>query len=157
MRPLSLGDLIDDIITGHPSLTEKHRLEIVVPDNLPKVLGDEDRVGQVLLNLLSNANRHSQPGTTITIGARLTSEEGRRAVEVCVADQGIGISAQDRSRLFSKFAMLPKPEWIAKGTGLGLYISKGIIEAHGGRLWVDSEPDQGSTFCFSLTPAADGP
>jgi signal transduction histidine kinase len=99
---------------------------------------------------LTNATRHSPEGTTVTVGASTIDNEGQPFVLVSVADQGIGISAEDRDRLFTKFAMLPKPGWVKKGTGLGLYITKGIVEAHGGRLWVDSEPGKGSTFYFTL-------
>ncbi|MDQ3981664.1 MAG: ATP-binding protein, partial [Actinomycetota bacterium] len=74
-------------------------------------------------------------------------------VEVSVVDEGIGISEQDRDRIFSKFSMLPKPGWVKKGTGLGLFITKGIVEAHGGRIWVESEPGKGSTFAFTLRAA----
>jgi two-component system, chemotaxis family, sensor kinase Cph1 len=117
------------------------------------VLADDDRVRQVLLNLLTNATRHSPEGTTVGVDADVVVEGGETFVRVGVADQGIGISIEDRDRVFNKFAMLPKPGWVKKGTGLGLYITKGIVEAHGGRLWVDSEAGKGSTFYFTLRTA----
>ncbi|MDQ3954715.1 MAG: GAF domain-containing protein, partial [Actinomycetota bacterium] len=131
---VSLRELVDTIVSIHPSVSERHALQTVVSDDLPKVLIDQDRIRQVFLNLLSNAARHSPDGTTITIGADLVDEQDSSLVLVRVEDRGIGIPPEDRKRIFDKFAMLPKPGWIAKGTGLGLYITKGIVEAHGGRL-----------------------
>ena len=72
---------------------------------------------------------------------------------VSVRDEGIGIPDRDKERIFEKFSMLPKPGWTKKGTGLGLFITKGIVEAHGGRIWVDSELGSGSRFNFTLSVA----
>lgn len=153
IAPMSLHELIESIVSVHSSLTAEHDLDLTLPNDLPKVQGDADRIRQVLLNLLSNATRYSPEGTTVTLVAR-AAEEGR-CVEVAVKDHGIGIATEDQQRLFSKFVSLPKPAGIQKGTGLGLYITKGIVEAHGGRLWVESSVDEGSTFFFTLPVAQD--
>jgi signal transduction histidine kinase len=154
LEPVALDELIHNMLAVHTSLRAAHLVEADIPDTLPKVLGDRDRIGQVLLNLLTNANRYSPEGTTITVSAR-PGEEDDKTILVSVADEGIGIAPGDQERVFSKFVMLPKPSWVKKGTGLGLFITKGIVEAHGGRIWVDSEPGVGSTFHFTLRTVAD--
>jgi signal transduction histidine kinase len=151
LAPFELPELVRGLLTVHAPLLSSHLVETDIPDDLPKVMGDRDRIGQVLLNLLSNATRYSPAGTTITISA--LAGGGGDGIEVAVADEGIGIAAADRERVFSKFVMLPKPSWVAKGTGLGLFITKGIVESHGGRIWITSGPDRGSTFHFTLRTA----
>ncbi|HVL63822.1 MAG TPA: ATP-binding protein [Actinomycetota bacterium] len=153
LEPMTLPDLVDSILTVHPSIKANHAIEVDVPADLPKVLGDKDRIRQVFLNLLTNATRYSPDDTTIVLRAAEEGAAGERYVRVSVQDEGIGISAADRERIFSKFVMLPKPSWVKKGTGLGLFITKGIVEAHGGRIWVESEPGKGSTFHFTLRVA----
>jgi signal transduction histidine kinase len=153
IEPCSLQDIVTNILQVHPSVQSQHEIVTRLGEDVPMVLADDDRVRQVLLNLLTNASRHSPEGTTVTIGADVIVDGGEPFVRVGVADQGIGISVEDRDRVFNKFAMLPKPGWVKKGTGLGLYITRGIVEAHGGRLWVDSEAGKGSTFYFTLRAA----
>jgi signal transduction histidine kinase len=152
LSPLSLAGLIDSIITVHTSLSSQHLVVNDIPADLPQVMGDNDRLRQVFINLLTNAIRYSPEGTAVRVSARTLPEDGM--VEVTVVDEGIGISEQDRDRIFSKFSMLPKPGWVKKGTGLGLFITKGIVEAHGGRIWVESEPGKGSRFSFTLRTAS---
>ncbi|MDQ3915843.1 MAG: GAF domain-containing sensor histidine kinase [Actinomycetota bacterium] len=154
LSPISLAPLIDSIITVHTSLSAQHLVVNDIPSDLPPVLGDNDRLRQVFINLLTNAIRYSPEGTAVRVSARELPDDGK--IEVSVVDEGIGISDQDRDRIFSKFSMLPKPGWVKKGTGLGLFITKGIVEAHGGRIWVESEPGKGSTFAFTLQVAPQG-
>jgi signal transduction histidine kinase len=155
IEPTSLQEVVNTILSVHPSVSAQHELVNQIPDDLPDVLADSDRIRQVLLNLMSNASRHSPEGTSVTLSASRLENEKEPLVVVSIADQGIGISTEDRDRVFNKFAMLPKPSWIKKGTGLGLYITKGIVEAHGGRLWVESEAGKGSTFFFTLHVAGE--
>lgn len=152
MAPVSVQELIENILTVHPSLTAKHIITPKVDEDLPKVLGDKDRLRQVLINLLTNATHYSPDNTEVVISA---SWSGGDKVEIEVSDQGIGVPSEDRERIFMKFAMLPKPGWVKKGTGLGLFITKGIIEAQGGQIWVDSETGKGSTFHVTLPVATD--
>ncbi|MFN2588836.1 MAG: GAF domain-containing protein [Actinomycetota bacterium] len=151
LSPVSLSGLIDSIVTVHTSLSAQHLVVDDIPPDLPPVLADNDRLRQVFINLLTNAIRYSPEGTAVRVSAREVPNDGM--VEVSVTDEGIGISEQDRDRIFSKFSMLPKPGWVKKGTGLGLFITKGIVEAHGGRIWVESEPGKGSKFSFTLQVA----
>lgn len=149
-EPIALDELIENIIHVHASLRARHVVDIDIDNDLPKVLADRDRISQVLINLLTNATRYSPEGSAIRLEAR---REDEGVVRVSVSDEGIGIPERDRDRIFEKFAMLPKPGWVKKGTGLGLFITKGIIDAHRGRLWVDSELGHGSTFNFTLPVA----
>jgi len=131
--------------------SSRHTLKSQVAPSLPPVFADADKVLQILINLLSNAQKYS-PGGDIVLGARL----GHGKVEVWVSDQGPGIAPEQRALLFSRFGRAPqsaqgvgaraKPT----GTGLGLFLTKHLVEAHGGRIWIESEAGQGATFWFTL-------
>ncbi|HOT92748.1 MAG TPA: ATP-binding protein [Anaerolineae bacterium] len=146
--PLNVADMIAraaDII--RPTLKDSgQHLEIHILPDLPQTVGDDQRIHQVLLNLLSNAAKYSDPGDTITITARA---EGQFII-VAVSDTGPGIPPEQLPRLFHKFARLPGKERKVGGTGLGLVISRQIIEAHKGQIWAESEVGKGSTFYFTL-------
>ena len=155
LEPTDLQDVLESLLLVHTSLRSDHAVLTELPESLPKVLADKDRIRQVIINLLTNATRYSPERTTVTIGAEVVQEGDESFVRLSVADEGIGISKQDAERIFTKFAMLPKPGWTKKGTGLGLYITKGIVEAMGGRIWVESEVGRGSTFYVTLRIAED--
>lgn len=139
--------LLKEAIDEMRSLTPERMLISEVPDDLPQVRGDRDRMKQVVYNLLSNATRYSSDGTSVTASARVEAD----TLVVSVEDHGIGIAPEDRPRLFQRFARVRKPGMEhVKGTGLGLYISRQIIEAHGGTIWVESQPRRGSTFSFAV-------
>ena len=154
LEPMSLSDLIESVVTVHTSIAEKHGLDVYIEPDLPKVVGDKDRLRQVVINLLTNATRYSPEGTDIHLRVETDPEE-QAMVRVSVADEGIGIAPDDRERIFSKFAMLAKPAWTKKGTGLGLFITKAIVDAHRGRVWVESAPGDGSTFIFTVPAVTD--
>ena len=131
----------------------KHPLRLEVPDTLPPVQADKDRIRQVLSNFLSNAIKFSPRGGEVTVGAR---QQGAY-VEVWVTDQGVGIPPEAIPQLFSKFFRVDNSQTRhIGGTGLGLALVKEIVEAHQGQVRVDSEPDRGSTFFFTL-PVAEQP
>lgn len=147
-QPVSLREIIIQATTATTSLVDEHGLayNVQIPEDLPLVHGDPDRLMQVVINLVSNAVKFTPEGT-IAISARQETPE----VIVEVVDQGIGIAPADQGRLFEKFSQVgdtltAKPQ----GTGLGLAISKEIIEHHGGRIWLESQPGQGSKFSFAL-------
>ena len=148
--PFSLQALVESVLTVHTSLHANHTVEAEVPPEIPEIVGDRDRIRQVHINLLTNATRYSPGGSRVLLRARRIPVDGVDVAQVSVTDHGIGIPEPDRERIFGKFVMLPRPAWAAKGTGLGLYISKGIVEGHSGRMWVDSVPGKGSTFSFTL-------
>ena len=117
---------------------------------LGEIVGDERKVKQVLLNLLSNAVKFTPEGGRISLRARLTD----RAVEIVVTDTGIGIAPEDQAAIFEEFRQVGSDETRKlEGTGLGLTLAKKFIELHGGRIWVESELGQGSTFTFTLPVA----
>lgn len=127
--------------------TDKHTFTINFQPDFPVVQGDEVRLRQVIDNLLSNAIKYSPDGGLIEIGGRV--ENGY--VLVYVRDQGVGLTAEDQQRVFERFYRVDgKLSRKAQGTGLGLFLSKAIIEAHGGKIGVESQPGHGSTFYFTL-------
>jgi len=148
MATVSVGDVIERAIAATASLFDAKKLHLQrdIDADLPTVTGDQDRLIQVVINLISNAVKFTDAGS-ITCSAHLRGEE----IVVGVTDSGIGIAPTDQQKVFEKFkqvgdTLTDKP----KGTGLGLPICKEIVEYHGGRIWVESAPGQGSTFSFSL-------
>ncbi|MGH2523473.1 MAG: sensor histidine kinase, partial [Anaerolineales bacterium] len=129
-------------------------LQVEIPDDLPLVRADKARLVQVLSNLLSNANKYSPPGGDIALAAEadLASEEGLQPfVRISVRDTGFGISAEDQARLFSQFFRSEDPNIREQsGWGLGLHITRRLVELLGGEMSVESELGQGSTFAFTL-------
>jgi len=119
----------------------------LVPDDLPPIRGDEERLDQLLMNLLHNAIKFSPEGGTVTV----TTDEHPDGVVISVADHGVGIPKPDQARVFERFYKVDRARQRGQGgTGLGLAIARHIAEAHGGRIWLESEEGQGSTFSFSL-------
>jgi signal transduction histidine kinase len=132
---------------------EEHgiQLETTMSPGLPDVLIDGHRIAQVLTNLMSNAIKFSPTGGRIEI----TAEPWAGCVRVGVRDHGEGIAPQDLPKLFRKFSQVDSSATRkAGGTGLGLVICKGIVEQHNGQMTVESTPGEGSTFYFTLPPAA---
>lgn len=117
------------------------------PDDLPEVRADPTKITWVLNNLVSNALRYTDAGGDI----RLSAQTNGPAVELSVADDGAGIPYALQPKIFDKFVQVDDER--SSGTGLGLSICKEIVEAHGGRIWVDSTPGDGSTFTFTLRAA----
>ena len=148
-QPTDLAALIGEAgnafrISGH-----RHNLRIDIPSDLPWVMVDKSRIVQVLGNLLANAVRHSPEWSTIRVAAR----PGDQQVTVSVTDQGNGIPTESLPHLFSKFSRI-ESEGQEGDTGLGLAVCKGIVEAHGGRIWAESEgPGLGARFTFTLPTA----
>jgi PAS domain S-box-containing protein len=142
----ALGPIIESAVhMAAGAAAPKHlRLSTVLPDDLPPVIADAGRVGQVIGNLLANAVRFTEPGGTIEVRAR---QQGS-SVEVAVVDTGIGIPVEEQTRVFDRFWQARRTA--GRGTGLGLSIARGIVEAHGGSIWLESEPGRGSTFTFTL-------
>lgn len=119
------------------------------PSPLPLVSADPERVRQVVVNLVSNALKFTPPKGTVTVGLR----PDKTHMLCVVADTGIGIAAENQARIFDKFEQVRAAGQAPRGprgTGLGLPICKSIVEAHGGKMWVDSEPGRGSRFSFTI-------
>jgi len=122
------------------------RLGSTIDERLGMIGGDERKVKQVLLNLLSNALKFTPEGGRIDVAARLDGE----MAEVSVTDTGIGIAPEDQGAVFEEFRQVGTADKKAEGTGLGLALSRKFIELHGGRIWVTSQVGSGSTFTFTL-------
>jgi signal transduction histidine kinase len=147
---VDLKEVISDSVTGMEQVFEEKgiRVELELPESAPRVPGDVDRIIQVMLNLLSNAVKFCEPGRG---RIAIALSQGAEGLRVDVRDNGPGISAQDQQVIFDKFrqagdTLTNKPQ----GTGLGLPISRHIIEHHGGKLWVESGPGAGACFSFTL-------
>ena len=125
--------------------------QLSVPEGLPKAWGDSHRVVQALTNLVENALRETPPGGRITVGVEGGGAE--KGLRLFVADTGSGIKPEDQKRLFDRFWQVSRKD--TGGAGLGLSIVKGIVEAHHGKVWVESSEGEGSTFWFHLPPAPD--
>jgi len=148
MEPTSIASIIDRAYAATSNLFEAGGLAIhkEVEEGLPDVIGDRDRLLQVLINLISNAMKFTETGSC-TVKAKQQNNQ----IVISVIDTGIGIAPGDRDKVFEKFqqvgdTLTDKP----KGSGLGLPICKQIVEHHGGRIWVESQLTQGSNFSFSL-------
>jgi two-component system sensor histidine kinase KdpD len=149
----TLQAIFDGACMQLEALAQKHALRVAVPAGLPPVRADGQRVTQVLINLVGNAVKYAPPGTPITLTA-IATQEGD-AVRVSVGDEGPGIDPEDLPYVFGAFHRGgARSVQTTKGAGLGLAICKGIVEAHGGRIWVEVHNGSGTTICFTLP--ADG-
>ncbi len=145
---VSVGPLIDEAISLLTPIAEGKgvQLRAEVPDGIPAVYADRERILQTFSNLVGNAVKFTPPDGTVTISAS-AAEDG---VVFCVADTGSGIAPEDLPHVFDRYWQAKTRRRGRQGIGLGLVIVKGIMEAHGGRVWAESEPGRGSRFYFSL-------
>jgi signal transduction histidine kinase len=149
-EPLSVRSLLEEVGEAHREIAAKAGLHLrfEVEEDLPEIHGDRDRLLQAIDNLVGNAVKFTPHGGEIALGA--ASREGE--VLFWVLDTGRGIAREDLDRLFDRFWRSGKAG--QSGTGLGLAIAKGIVAAHGGRIWVKSRRGQGTTFYFTVPVAA---
>jgi two-component system sensor histidine kinase GlrK len=155
MEKGSLSPLIEMSASKIRPIAERKgiALEVNLHGNLPHVSMDSEKIGQVLDNLLDNALKFTPENGRVSIGASLKSKETserfsnkeKRFIEVSVSDTGCGIPEENIQDIFDKFKKLHET-----GTGLGLYIARQIVNAHGGNIWVKSEQKKGSAFFFTL-------
>lgn len=142
---VSLPTLATRLAQRMQTQTGRHKIAVDFPPGFPVIVGDESRLEQVLSNLVSNAIKYAVEGE-VKISGQIRPE----VVIICVSDQGPGIAPEDIPHVFDRFYRAPDMARHTKGAGLGLYLSKAIIEAHGGRIWIDPEAGQGARICFSL-------
>ncbi len=142
----TLSELITSTLERLSSTMEGREVEVEIPDGLPLVMADPELVEIVLWQLLNNAIRYTPPGSALAIRARSQDD----AVIVSVADRGPGISKQDQVHIFEKFYRSKEHQDLIPGSGMGLSIAREIIRAHGGKIWVESEPGKGAVFSFTL-------
>lgn len=149
LAPLALPEVVESAVERVSPSTSRHEFLIQVPADTPPVIADQDKLGQVLINLLSNAIKYSPHGGRITVSARPDLEH--RWVVIAVQDEGLGIAPEDQQRLFTTFQRIRRPETEGiRGTGLGLYIVKEMVELMHGQVWLESELNKGSTFYVAL-------
>jgi signal transduction histidine kinase len=145
--PLDLPRLIERMARRLQVSNPGVHIQLDLPPNLPTVMADRDRIEEVLQNLLDNAVKYSPDSPAIIVACRATGDE----VIVSVSDAGMGISVREQEQIFERFHRAGNDiAHSTQGAGLGLYISRAIVEAHGGHIWVESTLHQGSTFSFSL-------
>ncbi len=146
-RDFDLAKLARIVIGKLESHSSRHTIHLHAPASMDPVCADPDKIEQVIMNLVDNAVKYSPAGGEVTVN--LTQHRNR--VEFKVSDQGVGIPPEHLPHIFEKFHRVDnRATREIYGTGLGLYVSKSIIEAHGGSIWVESEPGAGSTFHFTL-------
>lgn len=144
-----LAPLINALVKSFQLVFLKKKVELIanVNTDMPAVAADEDRIAQVIANLLNNAYKYTPSGKVV-----ISAEQKENIVEVCVEDSGVGIGEKDLERIFLKYEQLRKDNVTApqKGTGLGLFIARNLVEAQGGRIWVESRLGSGSKFKFTV-------
>jgi signal transduction histidine kinase len=142
---VSLPDLARRMAKRFKTQTDKHTFVVDFPDDFPIVMANEGRLEQVLSNLISNAIKYAPTGEI-----RISGQIRPYFVIVCVSDEGPGIAQRDIPYVFDRFYRADEAVRHTKGAGLGLYLTRTIIEAHGGRIWVDPGSGKGAQICFSL-------
>lgn len=151
-RQIQVYGVVDNALATLQNEASQKRLALVnaLPPMLPKVKADESALERILVNLVENAIKYSEEDNEVRITARTQADK----VCIMIEDNGVGIPKEDQTRVFERFYRVDKARSRkAGGTGLGLSIVKHLVQAHGGEVWVDSEPGKGSTFFFTLTMA----
>ncbi len=147
---VNLARFVGTLLEHNKDVMDVERVQLLIPQNLPSVWADENKLERIFQNMISNALKYSSAGTPVLIDAVQKGDE----IEVLIIDQGMGISEEDIPRLFERFyrgRRVPSVE----GVGLGLYITRRLVEAHGGRIWVESRGGEGATFHITLPIAAE--
>lgn len=146
---LSLADLFVDLLEGFQSLARRKSIsmEVTAPQGLPTVQGDRDKLYEVLANLMDNAIKFTPSGGRVAVGAVILD---RKYIRVDITDTGCGISEEHLPKVFDKFYRAQSSSENVAGAGLGLAITKGLVELHGGTIAVESTSGQGSHFYFTL-------
>jgi signal transduction histidine kinase len=159
-KSVRMSDVLEEVIRSLKRQIEdkEQQYQVVWPDDLPMVWADPSRLNQILINLISNAIKYTPQAGQFTVGAeRYKSEEealaGAEFVHLWVKDTGIGIAVEDQKKVFQQYFRTDVAKEMASGTGLGLNITKSLVEMQGGRIWFESEPDEGTTFHFTVPVA----
>jgi signal transduction histidine kinase len=142
---VNLADIVEHLVERYRTQSNIHTFVVDLPVDFPILLVDEERIRQVISNLISNAIKYSPDGKIVISGQVMPNK-----VILCVIDEGPGIAQSDLPHIFDRFYRAPDTAKMTKGAGLGLYLARSIIEAHGGHIWVESKLNQGTRFCFSL-------
>lgn len=156
-KAVQMKESVDEVIRSlRRQIEDRHQqLILEVPDNLPLVWADQGRLTQILLNLVSNAQKYTPEGGAVTVGAERQvvsgdAPAGLEVVHLWVRDTGIGIPAADQDKIFQSYFRTEISKETASGTGLGLNITRSLVEMQGGRIWFESEVGKGTTFHFTV-------
>ncbi len=145
-RPVDLRSFVCDLKQRLAGVLDVERLQVEAPEGLPRVWVDPQRLERILINLLTNAFKYSPLESRVTVVLQLRDAEMLTSVE----DHGMGVSPEEQPRLFQRYYRTRQARARREGLGLGLYLSRKLTEAHNGRIWVESEPDKGTAFRFTL-------
>ena len=143
---VALDGMAERVASHFRTQTTIHQIVVEFPADFPVITADEERIEQVLSNLVSNAIKYSPQGGKITITGQVRPEQ----VVVCVSDQGHGLAPDDIPHIFDRFYRSSEAKRSTKGAGLGLYLARSVVEAHGGRIWADPHSTSGARICFTL-------
>lgn len=146
LAEIKIDNLAREVVDRVQSQTDLHRILIQFPEDFPVIVGDQNRIEQVFFNLLENAVKYSPKGGEIRISGQIRSKQ----IIVCIQDQGSGIAREDLPHVFDRFYRADDVARNTQGAGLGLYLSRAIIEAHNGRIWVEPRTEIGTRICFSI-------
>jgi signal transduction histidine kinase len=152
LRPVDLPKLVEELVAEQQAVTEKHTFQVDSPPSLEAVVADEDKLAHILSNLLSNAVKYSPEGGSI--GVRVV--ERAEDFTVSVSDEGLGLTPEQAARVFEPYERAVDPRLSIPGTGLGLPLVRAMVQAHGGKIRVESQPGVGSVFSFTLPKTIQG-
>lgn len=145
--PVNIPSIVDKVVATQKSYTSRHEFVVELDPEIPTIVADSDKVDQILTNLVSNSIKYAPEGGTITVTGRPTNG----IVRMAVIDQGMGIPKEHLDKVFDRFHRIDNRDTRkVGGTGIGLYLVKHLVEAHGGKIWVESEVGKGSSFIFEL-------
>lgn len=150
VSPFRVRQLLTESVQIVSQQAKEKNITIHISEDDYDVEADRGKVKQVLLNMLTNGIKYNKPDGSLFVETGTVQDQDKQFVRISVRDTGYGISREHQKNMFQKFYRVPTTENVARGTGLGLAISKSIVEAHGGRIWLDSEENVGSTFSFTI-------
>ena len=152
--PCNINKTILEAIDYFQELYTARRFDITLPEKPVKITADKDKIDQVLKNIISNAIKYSPESSAVCLSARMIEEikaKGKQpAIEISVSDKGIGMTSEQSKKIFDKFYRVDSSNKAISGSGLGMHIVKNIVDAHDGRIWVESKFEKGTTVTFTL-------
>jgi signal transduction histidine kinase len=155
--PVDVNEVIEEVLRSTQRLIDekKHNIQIDIPEGVTNVWADKNRLMQILTNLVSNANKYTPDGGQIIIRVQESEntwdpEGAPQVVHISVTDNGIGIKLEDQNKIFTQYFRTEEGKDHAPGTGLGLNITRYLVEMQGGKIWFDSTFGQGSTFHLTV-------
>lgn len=143
-KPVKIADIAERVVQRVCRKYDTHEVVLEINNEIPEIIADAVRIEQVLYNLIENAIKYSPAGSKVRVFARPDKD----VLVTGISDSGVGISAEDQKKIFEPFSRLQGSG--TQGVGLGLVVCKRLVEAHGGEIWVESRPGEGSTFLFSM-------